>query len=348
MPGANALEAMYSYIGVGRETTWGTGVTAPSGLNFLSSSLKTMKDNKLLEQVERDRVYSQSIRMGKVVSGAVEFYYDPECPAANYLLQNAMGGSISTATNAGETTGGTGYEHTFGIGNIALQSYSGITINSRKGDSTNGKVFEYYGGRVNEMVVSSELDEALKISADMIFQDSTQNSNDIESALVNFQSNTISFIGGQFTVDDSVGSIGTTSWQVQSFELTISNNLKSDNESRRIGSDLLSVLPAGIASLVLSVNMRFDTLTAYDAMLNGTNYTGQLLFSGDTMAGSNIARSIGFNMPRLQVKDAGDPEIGGPDGFLVSNVIFDVLKDASSSSGYALNCVVNNLVSSYS
>jgi hypothetical protein len=286
--------------------------------------------------------------MGKVVGGGLEFYADPECPAFNYILHNALGGDITTATATGETASGLGFEHTIEIGNISDQTYTGLSFNIRRGDSTNGKVTEYVGGRVNEITFSAELDEPLKVSTDFVFKDSTNTTNNIESSLTGFQTTNLSFIGGRLSVETSFASLTASSyWHCSGFNLKISNNLKTDSESRRIGSDTLDVLPSGIATIELSATIRFDTTTSYDAMISGTQLSGQLEFEGDTMAGSIIKRGLLFNMPVLYVKDAGHPEISGPDGLLTSEVVFNVLRDASSAGGYALETLVTNLVSSY-
>jgi hypothetical protein len=345
MLGDNSVISTYSYFGFGRETTWGTGITASTAeLRVISSSIKTTKDNKVLEQIERDRVYSQRIGLGKVVSGSMEFYADPDAPAVNYIMHNAFGGSITTAT----VSAGASFTHTYDIGNIVTQTYTSLTLNNRKGDATLGKVFEYTGGRVGQLQVMSEIDEALKMNAEFVFKDSTITSNDVQSSLTGGQANPLSFVGGRFSAETTFAALTSASyWHVQSFELTIANNLKSDSESRRIGSDTLDVLPTGIANLQVTAQIRWDTTTAYDAMLNGTQLALELMFEGDTITGSSTKRSIKFQMPKVYVKEAGDPEVGGPDEVLVSEVVFDILKDTSTTTGYALKAIVTNGVSSY-
>jgi hypothetical protein len=81
-------------------------------------------------------------------------------------------------------------------------------------------------------------------------------------------------------------------------------------------------------------------------MLAGTRLAGQFEFLGDTMAGSAIRSGIKLDFPYLVISDAGDPEIGGPDEVLTSEVTFTVLRDPTSG-GYACRAVVTNLTSSY-
>ena len=129
-------------------------------------------------------------------------------------------------------------------------------------------------------------------------------------------------------------------------EFVMTNNLLSDSASRRIGSDTLQVLPAGLATFELKATIRFDTTTAFDAMMNNTRLFGEFEFLGDTMSGSALREGIKITMPHLRITDAGDPEISGPNEMLTSEVTFAVPRDPTAS-GYAVRAVVTNNTSSY-
>ena len=148
MIGQGSNEGVFSYMALGRETTFGTAVTATAALEFLSSGFKITQGKKPLEQVERRRVQSKSILMGKSIEGASEAYFYPEVTAGAFILQNALGGAITSATATGETVAGVGFSHTVDIGNILDRTFTSLTVNIRKGDSSTGKVFEYTGNRV--------------------------------------------------------------------------------------------------------------------------------------------------------------------------------------------------------
>lgn len=345
--GQNHLVGNLSYLSVGREITYGTYATSTAGLNFLSASLKTTKEVKVLEEIQTSRTNSNSIFLGKTVQGDVEFYFSPINAASNYLLHNAFGGgAISSATATGETAGGAGFTHTVSINNF-LTTYSSLSFNMRKGQATDGKVYEYSGFRVNELTLSAELDDALKCSAAMIGKDATVTANDVSSAISTLTQNPLSFVNGRFSVETSTAGLTTTSfWHVQSFEFKVSNNLNSDASARRIGSDTLQVLPAGMASFELKATIRFDTTTALDAMLNGTRLVAEFEFLGNTMSTSVIREGIKLTMPYVLVTEAGDPEIGGPNELLTSEVSFKVLRDPTTS-GYAVKAFVTNNTSSY-
>lgn len=336
-----------SYVAIGRELTYGTYVTGTAGLNVLSSSLKVTKETKILEEIQTSRTNSNFIQLGKTVEGELEYYFGPRNLACNYLLHNAFGGGpVTSATATGETAGGLAFSHVIDIANFSA-TYSSLSINTRKGDATGGKVFEYSGLRVNELGMSAEIDEPLLMNASLIGKDSTISGNDVSSSLNTLNQIPLSFVNGRFSVEGTTGSLTSSSfWHVQSFEFKISNNLSSDSGARRIGSDTLQVLPAGLANLELSCTIRFDTSTAYAAMMAGTRFACEFEFLGDTLTGSAIREGIKVTMPYVVISDAGDPEIGGPNEILTSEVTFKVLRDPTST-GYAAKCTVTNLTSSY-
>lgn len=338
--GENA--AGFSYVSLGRETTYGTYNTATAGIDFLSFSVMSKQEGKILEEVRRSRTYGKRILQGKQVEGDIEAYFYPRLTACAYMLENAFGGAITTATATGETVGGGALTHTILLGDMDITN-TALSINSRKGDSTNGKVWEYHGGRINELTLMAELDEPLKISASMVFKDFTLSGNDIESALTVSAYDCLSFVNGRVSVESSFASLTSTSfWHVQSAELTLSNNLKSDNDARRIGSDTLVVLPTGIANIALSLSMRFDTSTAYDALIAETQLSCELEFLGPTMSGSAVRQGLKIQLPRIYINEGGDPEIGGPDEILKTDVSFHVLQDVTSATGYAIRALLTN------
>jgi hypothetical protein len=346
--GDGSIITALSYVAVGRESTFKTYNTAAAGLDVLSSSFKTTKENKILEEITKSRTYSKRISTSKKIEGTVEAYAYAESTALAYILQNSFGGTITSATATGETAGGAAFTHTFAVGNFD-QANSSLCINHRKGDSASAYVFEYSGVRVNEFSVVSEIDEALKMNVGAMIVNSTQTSNDVCSVLSTSNFQPLSFVNGRISIEaNTLGAHTTTSfWHVQSMELGLNNSLKGDAESGRIGSDVLDVLPPGIASFSLNVKMRFNTLTAYNAMLNETTMSGSFEFLGDTLGTSVIPRGLKFNAPKLFIAEAGDPEIGGPDGVLTSEVVFHVLRDESSAGGYALQAELTNDVASY-
>lgn len=346
--GDSSVEGWGSYLAVGRETTYGTQVTSTAFLEFVSSSLKATKERRIVEEIVTGRSYTKEVGLSRTIEGEIECLAYAESNAFNYLLQNALGGAITTATGTGETIGGLSFEHTVPIG-ILGGSYSSISINTRKGQTSVGRVFEYFGLRVNELTFTAEIDEPLKCTFGLIGKDCTQTSNDISANYSSTSHEPLSFVNGRISIQPGLLASITTStvWHVQSCELKIGNNLKSDASSRRIGSETLDILPLGISTVEFSVSMRFNTTTAYAAMMAGTEFSAELEFLGSTLTTSSLKKMIRIQIPRMTIAEAGDPEVSGPDEILVSEVTFNVLKDVSSASGYALRAIVRNNTSSY-
>jgi len=337
-----------SYLAVGRETTLGTFVTGTAGLPFISHSLKTEQEAKALESIQTSRTFSKFIRMGKNVSGDIEYYFRPKANADNFLLQNAFGGNtVTSATATGETASGLAFTHTYVTGSMD-SSYTSLSIQARKGDSASGQKFEYSGMRVNEFSFTGELDEALKCSASLIGLDSSIVTSDIASTIVFETAACLGFESGRVSVELTFASLTSTSlWHVQSFELGLTNSLKADAASRRIGSDLLAVLPPGIQGYTFTTTLRFYTSTAFNAQNLSTQYSAEIEYLGDTMTTSVIREGIKIQMPKLQIISSGDPEIGGPDELIQQEVTFLVLRDDSSATGYAMRTLVTNDTASY-
>lgn len=344
--GQGALLGGLSYVAIGRETTYGTYSTCTAGIEFLSMSLKNMQEDKILETIDNNRSYGKQIRLGKKVEGELEFYFGPQNDACNYLLHNAFGGgAVSSATATGETAGGGAFTHTVSLNNFTA-TYSSLCINSRKGDAASGKVFEYSGLRVNEFTVKAELDDALVVTAALIGKDASVTSNTVDASIAGstILQNPLSFVNGRFSVESSFSGLTTTSyWHVQSMEFKLNNNLKSE---RRIGTDTVDRLPPGMATFDLTCKIRFDTTTAYDAMIANTAFSAEFEFLGTTMSSSAVREGIKIQFPRVYIKDAGDPEISGPDDLLTSDVKFTVMRELTAS-GYAVRALVTNKTASY-
>jgi len=345
--GQGALISGLSYLAVGREIARGTYSTCTAGVDFLSCSWKTMIENKTLEAVQRSRTHSRHQQGGKTVEGEMEFYYEPRLDSCNFILQQFFGGTVTSATATGETAGGAAFTHTFNIGNMD-NSYPSLCMNHRKGPATTGKIFEYTGVHIDELLFTAELNESLKAKATAVAFNSTITSNNVETASAIPTSTALSFVSGRFSVESTFAGLTTTSfWHVQSIEFGHANSLKKDDDSRRIGSNLLQISPPGIAKCTLNCKIRFDTTTAYDAMLAATELAGEVEFLGPTLPGSSIRQGIKFQWPKVVVMESGDPEIGGPDEMLTSEISFNVLRDDSSATGYACRALVTNIKANY-
>jgi hypothetical protein len=344
--GEGALISGLSYIAVGRETTLGTYNTCTALLPALSCALAHKKDDKILEQIERSRTYSQHTQQMVKVDGDLNFYFQPQLEACAWLLQNAFVGTVTSATATGETAGGLAYTHTFNIGDT-YQSFGSLCLNVRKGPSTGGKVFQYNGLRVGEIMFQAELNEALKCNVGLVGFNATAGS-DVHTTTMQTATSALSFVDGRFSVETSYASLTSTSfWHVQSVEFGWNNNLKSDAAAGRIGSEAIGVLPPGMATFTLRAKIRFDTTTAWDAMKAATKLAAQFEFQGPTCTTSIIRQGLKVDFPVVYVHMAGEPTMGGPNEMLTSDVEFHVLRQDDTTAGFAVKGYLTNNKSSY-
>ncbi len=352
--GANAVLGYPSYLVVGREKAFKTYDTCTVALNFTKAKFEMKKDSKTLQEISTKRTYANRIGLGRNLSGEVDFYMASDNDACQYMLQNAFGGgatgaNIASATTTGDTVGAGVFDHVYSVGNFDA-TYSSLCMNHRKGDATNGKVYEYSGFRVDSLALKGKVDDALMATVKMVGIDASVTGNDLSSTVVlNTDVQTaLDFVGMRFSVEGTFNSLTTsTFWHVQDFELTLTNKMKADATTRRIGTDLAEVLPTGVLDVGLKCNMRFDDLTAYNAMMAQTQLSAQLEFLGATIAGSKFPQMIRFNLPKVFIKNAGDPDVGGPDQVLKSAVEFEVLRDTTTTTGYAIQAVVRNKTATY-
>lgn len=346
--GQGALVSHFSYLAVVRETALAAWATATEGLHFNSCSLRVTKETKILEAIEPSRTYGHSMQLGVVVEGDVEWNFSSRTKASSWFLINAFGGGVpSSATATGETVGSSVMTHTFNLNDFSA-TYSSLSINLRKGDSVGAQRFSYSGIRVNEFTLDAEIDEPIKAKVSVVGVDYTTTVNDVNSSITTIKQTPLSFVNARFSVENLFASLTSSSfWHVQSMHFGIKNNLKTDSGSRRIGSGLLNVMPAGIANLELTCKMRFDTSTAFTAMINANTLSAEFEFLGPTFTGSAIREGLKIQFPNLRIMDAGDPEIGGPDEVLTSEITFAVLRSLTTTGDFAVKGFITNTISSY-
>lgn len=351
--GANAMVGYPSYLLIGREATFKTYLTCTSQLNFTQAKFHMEKDSKTIAEITTKRTFAQRVGLGRKLDGDLSFVMASDNDACQYLLQNAFGGgatgaNITSATAAGDTVGAGVFEHVYSVGNFDA-SFTSLCLNHRKGDTSLGKVWEYCGMRVDTFSLKAKLDDVLMAQVKMVGVDASVTTNDLSGIITNVVTQTpLSFVGMRFSVEGTFNSLTTTNfWHVQSIDFSMKNGIKSDASTRRIGSDVPEVLPAGIMQPTLKVSMRFDDLTAYNAMMAQTQLSAQIAFMGDTIPGSALQQMIRLDFPKVFIKNAGDPEVGGPDQIIKSDVEFEILRDITTTTGYALKATVRNKTASY-
>lgn len=327
--GDYAESAVRSYVACGKETAFGTYATCTTAMEVLSCGFKTDIKTMKLDSLSTNRGMSRRVQMEKDVVGTLEAYAHPVESAL--LFGAALGGSI-TSTLVSTSV----YSHVFEAGNFS-NTMAAISFNVRKGSS---QVWQYQGGRVNSLKLTANVGEPLRLSADLIFKDSTTLANDVSAALTLTSYVPWTFVNGTF-------SYSATAQKVTGFELAINNNLKSDKDARALGQDTIVVLPPTRREVTFKITQRFDTTSTWASFLEMTTGAVSLVFtSTDSLSSDNFPK-LTISMPKVGMKTP-DPELKAAGDIIMSDIEYDVLVDnPMTSTGYDVKFTLINNVASY-
>jgi len=316
--GDNYKEGLDSYVSIAKETTFGTYVTGTAAYEALSSSINMSRNSQKIEGMFKNRGSLKRVLLDKNTAGTIEGELYPD--EGTLLIINAMGGGITTASLSASS-----FTHSVAAGAMDITSGAmSLSVTERKGDS---HMFAYVGGRVNSLKISGSVGETIKMSADLIFKDGTTSANDVATSLSVSAQLPYTFVDGSYRYGGAEDSLTVAAVEkIQSFELTINNNLKPE-DGRALGSAVPSVIPVASRSVELSITQRFDTTTAIDRHLSATVGSVQIRFDGSTIGADAAVYSMVFTMPKVYQNSGGDPEIGGRDETLKVESSYDVIVD---------------------
>lgn len=338
MPGASFKTALTSYVAFAKESTFGTYATATSAVEFLSCQFKTDIASQKLDSISMNRGFSKRVQLGKSVAGSMDCYLHPQ--ESPLLLLAAMGGTITT-TGASAT----GFIHSISAGNFDTAP-SSLSFNVRKG---NEHTWQYVGGRVNNLRISANVGEPVKCSYDMVFKDSTQTANDVSSVLSISSILPFTFVDGvyQYAQTEALADTTTAQEPIQSFELSVNNNLATGAEARQLGSNVLAVLPPTRRDVQLRIKQRFDTTTAYQRFLQGTAGSVILKFTSGQAITTGVFYYCQMRLPKVYFNNA-EPMIGSASEVLSMDIALDVVVDnPNTTTGKDIGLTILNDVASY-
>lgn len=336
--GSDAKITARSYTAFAKEASFGTYATVTTALEPLSVGFKTEIESQVLETMNVNRGASKRVQTNKNVAGPIESYlHNEQSPA---ILIAALGPDTVTSAAGSTST----FTHSFSSANHA--TFGSLSFNTRKGES---QVFEYVGGRVSQLTISGEVGEPIRMTAEMIFKDSSLSTNDIGSALSVSTLSPWVYHQAQFIYAATPGSLTTTAAEpIQSFELVINNNVEDGGPARQLGSNLREVLPVKNRSVELTVSQRFDTTTAYNRFTSGTQGSIRIQLDGSIISGSSsTTHQLIIDLPKV-FQNTNDPELGGPGEVLTSEFTYDVLVDnPNTTTGKDIAMTVRNGTASY-
>lgn len=334
--GAEAI--IRSYVAYQKETTFGTYPTATlTAIEVLSCSFKRSIESVKIETLNKSRDFTKRVQTDQNVEGTLEMYLHPI--ESVLLVATAMGGGIATTSQSGIAI------HSITAGNFDTSPAS-LSFNIRKGST---HVFRYLGGRPDKLTIEATVGEPIKLTAEMVFKDATQLSDDIGATLSVSTLAPFVYHQGQYIYAAVEGSLTTTVAEpIQSFKLTINNNIVKDEAARQLGTNVPGVLPATQRDVELSITQRWDTTTNYDRFIAATIGAVRLdMRSTAVTSTSALPFRWVIDMPKVYM-NSPDPELSGAGDILQSEITLDVVTDNSqTTTGKAIGMTVWNNQNAY-
>lgn len=335
--GDGAEAAIRSYIAYGKETTFGTYASATTAVEAISCGFTVQRDSVKIETLNKSRDFSKRVQLNQNVEGSLELYLHPV--ESVLMMATAMGGGIATTSMSGVAI------HSITAGNFDT-SPSSLSFNVRKGSQ---HVFRYLGGRPDKITIEATVGEPVKLTAEFVFKDATQLSDDINATLSVSTLAPFVYNQGQYIYAATEASLTTTVAEpIQSFKLTINNNIVKDEAARQLGTNTPGVLPATQRDIELTITQRWDTTTNYARFIQST--IGSVRFD---MVGAAVTSTSALpfrwviDMPKVYM-NSPDPELGGSGDILQSEISLDVVTDnPQTTTGKAIGMTVWNNVNAY-
>lgn len=285
-----ALGAGYkARCGIGKETTWGTLVSPTELITFLSESI-TRSD----EFFEQDTLVSKAGRLPAdktniTVSGSIEM--DNNYQALDLIFALAFGGGAETPSGSGP------YTHTIKLSEDISRS---LSIFIEKDVS----VWEIAGAKINTLTISGIAGEPIKVSAEIIAKELTRGTSyrATLSGLAIPSKPRVVFPHLKFRIADLTDALtDDDEIDISEFELTINNNLATDQRGSKEGNYILEPFRNGRREITLSITVRRYTKDTFiNWKENGTKLQADLTFT----SGSYQQK---FEFPTLLVKEVNAP-----------------------------------------
>lgn len=332
-----------SVVGVAPEGTFGTFVTATAFIEFNSESFKREREEKILESINTTRSFKKRLIGNETVSGTVEADLNIASDGICYIIKQAMGGTVSSAT-----IGAAGaYVHTFNVGDMQLNASTAtvadkpsLSFQVQKGNYVTGtsNIWCFSGCRVNQLTIKGEIGSPVTWSAEIIGQGSSVTTTIPAATFSDILP--INFTG--VTINTGVTITAVSAEYFTAFEFTLNNNL--DGDVRVLGSRNIVQLPPLRREVKLKLTQRFDTTTAYSRYIENTLTAIEINMTAEQTIGA-ISTTYGctIKMP-AGYYNSNMPEIGGAD---VITYDVDVTGLYKADPGYDVQILIRNATTGY-
>lgn len=331
-----------SAMGLAEQATLTTFVTSTTWLEFNSEGLKHNIERKALDEISASRFYKKNVTLTESAQGTIEFNVNPAANGFCLLLKHTLGGTVSSVAIAG----GAAYEHTFNIGDFHSNAGTtgsdthGLSVAVRRGAqrATGNNVWNYFGGRVNQMTLKADVGNPVVCTADMVFVGCSIGAT--VGAVTYSDIQPIVFSGVTIKTADNLASV--TAEYFKSFELSINNNLMTD--FRVLGDRKVQDFPTGRLDVKLKLNQYFDTTSSYDRYIANTLTYFQInLDSGITIGAVSTTYGCVINIPS-NIFNATHPVVGN-DKVLTYDI--DLNAFYNPSLGSIMQVLVRNATANY-
>ena len=310
--GDSAELGYQSVVTISTETTFGTPITTTVGtqaFEFRSAGLTMKREELKAEGINATRSYNRRFQMNETVDGTIELDLHPVDGIP--LLLHALGATVVTTAN----TAATAWTHSLtSSNNLNVGSGTSLTTDIRKGPTISRR---YAGCRVNQMTIRGEIGSPIQASYELVGKKGTTTVAIADSAVGFSAARPFLFLDGAFEYASTEASLTSTSIEhIQSFQLTVNNNITSDNNARSIGTSTVQVLPPGMRDVSLTIDLRADTTAVYDRFISNSQGSVRLELISDSITSAENY-TLQFVLPKV-FYNAGDHEVSGPDVLTIS------------------------------
>lgn len=312
MSTASGISGSFGYAA---ETTWGTYIAPDHFVEITNESL--------LLQV--DRIESKGLRAGnkvqrsdrwvgnkKGVTGSVGF--EVASKGFGLLLKHALGaqssGTVSGGTNAKKYTSTLG--DPFGLG-LTMQV-------GRPDDTGTVRVFSYLGCKITDVEWKNSVDGLLEMTCGVDGKDE-DTAQSLAAPSYASSSELLSFVGGTLTI---AGSAVAT---VSDISVKVATALKTDRRFIAAAQTKKEQIQNGLVVVSGSITTEFESLTAYNRYVNGTQAAIVCDWLGQTALEGSIFPELKITLPVCRF-DGTTPNLNGED-MLTQSLPFVALYDGS-------------------
>lgn len=261
---------MQGYMGIGKETTWGTPVTAGSFIEMMSEGLTVAIDRFDTRNIFNGIAEPDDVTGLVRVEGDTVMAANPE--TLGLLLNAALGGATTTSVTA------TYWNHVFQCRSSDVSSLSPLqpyTVEIFR-DVTSAQ--QYAGCVASQLTLACQPNQDLRATVNWLGK-SALNKSRVAVASVLFPTSP----GAPFTWDTCSISVGGTGTDlIESFTLEINNNLEAVS-ALNASNTVARIQRTNPVSTMLSGQMSFTDISAYQDFINQTERAFTINF---TRAGS--------------------------------------------------------------